>query len=329
MDNYQQVLLQMEEFGVQLRDKDRDLRFDQPKRRTFGQGGKWWCRLYLFRPDAGGSYIVGSFGSYKSGDWQKVRVNWQPLSDAERARMAAERAAARAKAQAERQADAALAALNAIDLLDRASRTGHSPYLERKQVQPESCRFLPDGTVVLPLMRYDLPREQRLQAVQRILPNGQKFFTKGFDKPGCCVRLGNIDRETTPLKLFCEGYATGLSLRMATDYRYPVFVALDAGNLAHVVPLIHDLYPYSRGLICADDDWLTTDHAGQLVNPGRTSARNVARKVEGCDHLWPIFKAATRQPKDTDWNDLHVREGLQAVTRQLRGVVQVMVRRYG
>lgn len=105
MDNYQQVLLQMEDFGVELRDKDRDLRFDQPKRRTFGKGGKWWHRLYLFRPDAGGCYIVGSFGSYKTGDWQKVRVNWQPLSDAERA-------AARAQAQAQRQAEAALAALS-------------------------------------------------------------------------------------------------------------------------------------------------------------------------------------------------------------------------
>lgn len=330
MDNYQQVLNQMEVFGIEFNwMKDRELKFDTPRKKTFGKGGKFWYRLYLFRPDAGGCYIVGSFGSYKSGDWQKIEHDWKPLSDAERARMAAERAAERAIAEAKRKEDAALAAMNAADLLARATRTGHSPYLDRKQVQGESCRYLEDGTVVIPLMRYDLPRENRLQAVQRILPNGRKFFTKGFDKPGCCVRLGDIDRDKTLLMLFCEGYATGLTLRMATENRYPVFVALDAGNLAHVVPLIQDLYPFARSLICADDDWLTTDHEGNFVNPGRTTARCVAKTVVGCDHLWPYFKRSTRQEKDTDWNDLQVREGMDVVKHQLNGVIAMMAKRYG
>lgn len=331
MDNYQQVLHQMEEFGIQFNwGKDKDFKYETAKRRTFGMGGKFWYRLYLFRPKAGGCYIVGSFGSYKSGNWQKVEVDWEPLSDAERGRMAAERAAVRVRAEAERKAEVALAAMNAGELLARATRQGHSPYLERKQVQGEACRYLPDGTIVIPLMRYDLPIEQRLQAVQRILPSGQKYFTRGFDKPGCCVRLGSIDRDKTALMLFCEGYATGLTLRMATGHQRPVFVALDAGNLAHVVPLIQDLYPFTRSLICADDDWLTKDqHTGELVNPGRTTARNVAKKVAGCDHVWPSFKHSTREEKDTDYNDLHVREGLAAVERQLSGVVAAMARRYG
>ena len=117
---------------------------------------------------------------------------------------------------------------------------------------------------------------------------------------------------------------------MATDKAHPVFVALDAGNLAHVVPLLRKLYPHTRILILADDDWLTKDqHTEELVNPGRTAARLVARKVEGCDLVWPIFKAATREEKDTDFNDLHVREGLDAVRKQLTGVVTMMARRYG
>lgn len=328
--NYQDVLGQMRDFGIELRKGEKDLQLDTLKKKTFGKGGKFWYRLYVFVTDSGPAYIVGSFGSYATGEWEKVRVDWQPLSDAERARKAAEYRAAREKEEAERRAAAQLAAMGAADLLASAKREGSSPYLQRKLVEGEACRYLDDGTIVVPLMRYDLPREDRLQAVQRILPSGQKYFTKGFAKPGCCVRLGDVDRDKTPLLLVVEGYATGLTARMATERRFPVFVALDAGNLAHVVPLLRELFPFSRILILADDDWLTRDqHTQELCNPGRSAATYIARKVEGCDLVWPIFKAATREEKDTDFNDLHVREGLGTVQKQLTGVVEMMARRYG
>ena len=328
MDNEQSVLLQLRDFGIELRKRDRI----EPdgRKRTVGKGGKHWVKLYTFRPDAGGSYIVGSFGSYRTGEWQKVYVDWAPLSEAERQRAARERTAREEAARRARAKEAALAALSAIELLAKARREGASPYLVRKQVEAESCRYLPDGTLVLPLMRYDLPVQQRLRAVQRILPNGRKLFTKGFEKPGCCVRLGTIDPSRTALLMVGEGYATCLTARMATVRKYPVFVALDAGNLAHVVPLLRALYPRTRILVLADDDWLTKDqHTGELVNPGRSAARAVAKKVDGCDFVVPIFSKDKREAKDTDFNDLHVREGLGAVQGQLSGVVAAMARRYG
>ena len=144
------------------------------------------------------------------------------------------------------------------------------------------------------------------------------------------MRLGVADATLSALLLVCEGYATGLTLRMATHRQHPVFVALDAGNLAHVVPLLRALFPHSRILVCADDDWLTKDqHTGELVNPGRTAAKVVAKQVPGCDFVWPIFRESTREAKDTDFNDLHMREGLGAVQAQLSGVVTAMARRYG
>lgn len=328
MDNFQQVLWQLEEFGIVLRPRDKI----EPdgRKRTVGKGGKHWVKLHTFCPDAGGRYIVGAFGSYRSGEWKKVEVDWAPLSEAERERMARERAAREEAARKARAEEAALAALSAAELIKRAARDGHSPYLQRKLVNGESCRYLADGTIVIPLMRYDLPVEQRLRAAQRILPSGQKYFTTGFEKPGCCVRLGKVDAALSALLLVCEGYATGLTLRMATHRQYPVFVALDAGNLAHVVPLLRALFPRSRILVCADDDWLTRDqHTGKLVNPGRLAAKAVAKLVPGCDFVWPIFHEATREEKDTDFNDLHVREGLAAVTSQLSGVVSAMARHYG
>lgn len=329
MDNYHKVLQQMEAFGVEFRDRDLPLRVPTPKRRTCGKGGKWWYWLQEFRPDTGGTFIVGRFGSYKSGESIKVQVDWEGLSQAERERMAAERAAAQALADAKRKEEAELAALDAVALWRRAKPEGQSPYLERKGVVGEACRYLPDGTVLVPLLRYDLPREQALRAVQRIKPDGVKLFTKGFAKPGCAVRLGDVEPEGC-MVLVCEGYATGLTLRMAVDHTLPVFVALDAGNLEHVVPLVRALYPTSRILICADDDWRTRDQiTGELSNPGRKAAMRVAKTVVGCDLVWPVFAAATRQPKDTDFNDLHLRQGLDAVKRQLGAVVDALRRRHG
>ena len=355
MDNYQDVLVQMAQFGIELRDKDLPLKLDTPKSKTCGKGGKDWYKLYLFRRDAdkgGGDYVVGTFGTYRHGGAsQKVDVEWAPLSPEERARRAEELRAQRARAAAERRAEIANAMAEAIDVWRRGVKDGHSPYLERKGVKGEACRYLaqpivlrwpgdpgeddtvvrlPEGTLLVPLLRYDLPRETALRALQFIRPDGAKIYQRGMDKPGCCLRLGDIDATATPLFLVVEGYATGLTARAAIDGLYPVFVALDAGNLAHVVPLLRKLYPVTRILILADDDWKTRDPvSGELTNPGRHAARAVARKVEGCDLVWPIFKPDTRGDKDTDFNDLQAREGLDAVRKQLSGVVTMMARRYG
>ncbi len=355
MDNYQDVLLQMAQFGIELREKDLPLQLDTPKSKTCGKGGKDWYKLYLFRRDAdkgGGDYVVGSFGTYRHGGAsQKVSVEWAPLSPEERTRRAEELRAQRARGAIERRAEIANAMAEAIDVWRRGVKDGQSPYLERKGVNGEACRylaepfvlrwpgdpgeddtvvFLPTGTLLVPLLRYDMPRDEALRALQFIRPDGAKIYQRGMDKPGCCLRLGDINANTTPLLLVVEGYATGLTARAAVDGKFPVFVALDAGNLAHVVPLLRNLYPNTRILILADDDWKTRDPvSGDETNPGRHAARAVARKVEGCDLVWPIFSHKTRGDKDTDFNDLQAREGLDAVRKQLSGVVTMMAKRYG
>lgn len=332
MDNYAAVVHQMQAFGVEFRDKDLPLTIDAPKRKGCGLKGKWWYWLRTFRPDAGGTFIVGRFGSYKSGESQKVEVDWKPLSEAENARLRSEREAAQARAAAARKEEADLAALSAADLWRRAAKFGTSPYLVRKGVVGEACRYLPDGSILVPLLRYDWPRDDALRGLQRIYPGPrkdwetgedlpEKTYTWNFDKPGCALRLGKV--VPGHIILVCEGYATGLSLRMATGRELVVYVALDAGNLECVVPIVRELHPDSRILICADDDYLTRIR-GELTNVGRITARKVAKTVPGCDLLWPVFAPATRGPKDTDFNDLHKAHGLEAVTRQLATVLRAL-----
>lgn len=311
--NAQDVINQMLDAGLDMPPQPLDL---TGRIRRFGPKKNHWYRLREMRTQGGEFVVVGSFGNWKGQERWPVEVDWKGISDHERAVMQARRQE-QAEAEARKRAQLAeLAALSATDLWHRASRDGHSAYLDRKGVQPEACRYLPDGAICIPLLRYDLPREQALKALQRIYPDGGKRFTKGFEKPGCCLRLGHVV-VGEPI-IICEGYATGLTLRMAVERRLPVVVALDAGNLLPVAELLRALHPQCRLLIAADDDYRTPG------NPGREKAHKASRAVDGCAYTWPIFPPRNRGPKDTDFNDLHQRAGLEAVRRQLRHVLPML-----
>ena len=303
----QDVVGQMLAAGLDMPPQPLDL---SGKVRRFGPKKRQWYALREVRTRGGLAVVVGNFGDWRGGESHRVEVDWKGLSQDEQAQLQARREAQRlADAQARAEA-AAAAAMTASELWAAAARTGHSKYLERKGVQAEACRYLRDGSIVVPLLRYDLPREQALRACQTIRPDGTKRFTRGFEKPGCCLRLGHVV-VGEPL-IVCEGYATGLTLRMALERRLPVFVALDAGNILHVVQLLRALHPQSPLLICADDDWRTEG------NPGRARAHEASRLVAECHYTWPIFSRHPRGPKDTDFNDLHLLAGLGVVRRQLR-----------
>jgi putative DNA primase/helicase len=344
-ENYEDVVHQIESIGCKFRTpRDLPLKVDEG-RQTCGKGGKYWYRLYTFSPTGSNrSFIVGAFGHYGK---QSFKVDWdrQGLSAETREQYVREQAAAREKEQREAEQAAAMAALTAVELWARMSRTGTSEYLQRKGVEPEACRFviewlrirrrdprekpitIPPGTLVLPLIRYDLPREEALRGLQFIKPDGFKLFTENFGKNGCSVRLGAVD-EWTEILLACEGYATGLSIRMATERKWPAFVCLDAGNLAKVVPLLRALYPNAFILVCADDDWKTANHDGR-TRAARRRARS-REQVERCEIVWPVFDPRQRGEKDTDFNDLHVLQGLDVVERQLSGVIRhVRSREFG
>ncbi len=332
MDNLHAVLHQMEAFGIELRPKDVDkihAMGDALHLKSCGAKGKDFAKFSLFRPDMGGCYITGYFGTYRHGGaWQKIEHDWAPLSEAERERRRAEREAQAAKAAAEREEAKRVAAMRAGELWHFAARDGRSPYLERKGLKGEACRYLADGTLVILMLRYDMPRDQAIQAAQRIMPNGEKKYSYGFSKPGCSLRLGRVD-DATQLVAVVEGYATGLTVRTALDWQIPVYVAFDAGNLHHVVPILRAIHPDVRMLICADDDWRTRDPITQeLTNPGRTAAKAIAKQVPGVDIVYPIFDRS-RQDGDTDFDDLRMRQGIEVAQRQLQGAVRMMERVHG
>ncbi|WP_081801502.1 PriCT-2 domain-containing protein [Herminiimonas sp. CN] len=220
-----------------------------------------------------------------------------------------------AKSESDRLARAVAAANRAQSQWRTAAVDGTSPYLERKQVNAESCRFLPDGGLIVPMMRYDFDKPVMV-GKQAIAADGTKKYSGGMDKHGAACRLGAVPVDGDVL-LVVEGYATGLSVRMAVQTRHPVFVAFDTVGLLPVAKILRAKYPHSRILFCTDDDYLTGD-------AGRIKAQAAAAAVGNAALVLPAFAAARRADKKdeslpylTDFNDLHVHESLNAAQQQL------------
>jgi putative DNA primase/helicase len=138
--------------------------------------------------------------------------------------------------------------------------------------------------------------------VQFIQPDGSKRFKTGGAVAGCYCALGGKPGPDAPL-LICEGWATACSLHEATGY--PVAAAMNAGNLLAVAQAMRAKLPDATMVVCADDDNKSDG------NPGLTKAREAANAI-GAGLAVPDFGA--ERPEDaTDFNDLHVMRGTNAV----------------
>lgn len=285
--------------------------------RRFGQKKRGWYRLFEHAGRNGRFYVTGAFGYWGRVDSQRVRPAGD-TAEVDRESMRREMEALAQREEARRRRSAAVAAMRSGERWRAASREGSSMYLTRKGLDAaESIRFEADGTLLVPMLRYDLPREQALVGVQAIRPDGEKRFARGTGKLGATCRLGLVV-EGAPI-LLAEGYATGMSLRMAVQRRLPVFVAFDAGNLEPAAAILRALHPRCPLLVCADDDWMTEG------NPGRAKAAKLAKTLPKTHLIYPVWPAQ-RGPKETDFNDLHLAAGLNVVAAQLRGALQWLER---
>jgi len=306
----------------QFRDRDMpdigitELRADG-KKHPYGPKRKAWYRLFEYvSPKTGKVWISGVFG-HKDEHWKVEREELADTMTPE------EREAARAEwARQQRELEQkqarvyAMAANRAKDQWSKAARSGESPYLVRKQVaKAESVRFMTEpgweNWLIIPLIRYD---EGRMVGVQKIAPakpaDGiDKRFSKGFEKVGSACRLGDEPMDGD-LILLAEGYATAASGREGVNYEHPVYMALDSGNLPPVARILRARYPNSPMLFLAEKARQAVQEVGNaaLVLPSFTVARRASDEDESL-------------PKLTDFNDLHVVEGINVVREQLRTAI--------
>lgn len=207
------------------------------------------------------------------------------------------------------------------------------PYLLRKGVKAHGLRLgtwelvdqetgevrhISDQTLLVPIC----DRTRKIHSLQGIfqaklesMGNRDKDYLKGGAKRGLFHTIGTkpIAHEGKPVFVLCEGYATGASIHECTGHL--VLVCFDAGNLPVVAEAIHSRM-LEQGkeaviMIAADNDRWTLK---PIENPGVYHAKNAAKAVGGLVAI-PNFTDLSGEP--TDFNDLHQREGAEAVANAI------------
>jgi putative DNA primase/helicase len=261
----------------------------------FGRGKSAWAFVHYVN----GTWVV-SFGDWRT----QAQSRWtshsrHELTDIERRRLDEDirRLLEQERLKQEGQRAAAARSVQAQWEALPPAPADH-PYLVRKGVQPHGIRARA-GSLVVPLR--DIAGQ--LWSWQTIDPEGRKRFCKDGRTSGLFFTFG--EPGNADAILVCEGWATGATLYEALAR--PVVAAMNCGNLLPVAQALQKKYPQCRLVICADDDWKTPG------NPGVAEAEKAARFV-GAAVAIPVWTGA-RGEKDTDFNDLALAEGREAVQR--------------
>lgn len=226
----------------------------------------------------------------------------------------------------------------ARDLWGDASEAGSSPYLNRKGVQAHGVRFLPDGTLLVP-MRNAAGELQNLQRIAPVKPAAdqpgqqpEKRFLPSGRKSGLWHLIGelgnaqadapaDLQADAPPVLLLAEGYATAASLHEATGW--PVAVCFDAGNLKPCALALHELHPAALLLVCGDDDRATEARTGS--NPGRVKGAAAARAVLAAGGRAGLVMPAGLPDGGTDFNDLAGHAGADTVRAQVQAAALALL----
>ena len=162
------------------------------------------------------------------------------------------------------------------------------PYLDKKQIPANNLKAT-ESSLHVPF--YDM--EGNLATLQSIDAEGGKRFFRGLSTKGFYHLLGDL--KTATRIIFCEGYATGSSIYLATNL--PTVICGSANNLPLVGRSFKQKYP-DKLLVLASDN----DEAG------------IKSEEE-----WKKFvsQIICRSPAKSDFNDLHCQKGLEEVKKIL------------
>ena len=328
MNNYTSVLNQLQSAGLDLSrtmppgNGGLIIGYHKPVRTRMIDGDREYRGWYSLREEqakGGGTIILGYYGVWRGNDSgaQMIQIERNAVDPAQAAANRARRAQDIKAAAATREAIA-------LDAAHRAAKVwreyrpggGQSEYLARKCVKAHGMRWsnTEPGTCAIPIRDGD----NKIWGLQILRGKNRRpgllekeYFPRGLAKQGHYHVIGVI----RDLVLVAEGYATGATLHEITGL--PVVIAFDAGNLKPVAESIKKTHKRARILMCADDDYLTEG------NPGCKAAKEAALAVDG-DWCKPIFTVDRQGKKLTDFNDLYMLEGPQAVQNSIQAAVARM-----
>ncbi|MCF6777503.1 DUF927 domain-containing protein [Thiotrichales bacterium 19X7-9] len=204
------------------------------------------------------------------------------------------------------------------------------PYLKKKGALTHGIKILNEdvnafagsfgkkGHLIIPLFNI----KGSMLSLLSILPskkNGQpdKCLMRGAKKSGCFYPIGNYQKDK-PI-IVSEGFATASSIYQATGL-YTI-MGVDAGNLKPVVDSLSGLYPENKIIIACDNDQYKS-----TKNTGIEQAKKAAQSKANVSLIIPEFKSTVSKP--TDFNDLHLLEGLSVVREQIIGATTIIPKDY-
>lgn len=275
-----------------------------------GKGNGWYIGWQNHAVKSGKVYYVLDVGDWKTREKHEFRPDASTISKADKAAIEKQIQEAKARAAEDKRMRHEDAAAKAEKYWSTALETGESEYLDRKRlVTPMGARFY-KGVLQVPMHS----AEGKLWGLQRIFPDGTKRFMTGQRVESCFHLIGAETLASVSEAFMVEGFATGGSVHMATGK--PTIVAFDAGNLVAVAKAVKSKYPDLSITIAGDDDRFGEQNAG----------REKGEKAALMGHASLIFPAfESDEGKPTDFNDLHVREGLEQVRAQLTAETDPLV----
>ncbi|MBK1781622.1 PriCT-2 domain-containing protein [Advenella sp. WQ 585] len=271
-----------------------------------------------------GRVNIGSvFHEAKNGGYKPDKTQFKPVDPENFRRKAQERQQREQQAITER-----------LEAADKAKDKAQVLFNKGDPVNPNHPYLLNKGIadpVILANLRQQgnhllvpVKQNKEIVAVQKINPNGSKYFGKDEMLTGSAFLIGDASKSKATGLILTEGLATGASLHAATGK--PVLVVFAAHNLVAVAENIKKAdFPI---VLAADND-------SKTKNAGLKFAQKAAEILGSRAEIkMPVFDdkdTAIYQDKHgvgkypSDFNDLHEIRGLDAV-RQVIGETQVLIK---
>ena len=330
----EQFRIAMSEHGIQVAD---EIIADGEFHRVHIEGDRPRSRngWYILHTDGKPSGAFGCnkrFGNRTKFTWSGKTEPLTPEQRREFARKMAKQKAERLEAEKARKAAAAERA-NAI--WNASTDCTEHPYLKRKGVKSHGLRVgtwevinketgelrtISKQALLIPI-RDAGKRIHSLQAIfpGKVMGDRDKDYLKDGAKEGLFYSFGkpltvNVGGEQRMVILIGEGYATMASVHEITGHA--AIVAFDAGNLPVVGRILRSRFPDAVLVFVADNDQWTEK---PVENPGVYHAKAAAKAVNGLVAI-PQFDANDER-KPTDFNDLHVLFGAEAVATAIADVL--------
>lgn len=196
---------------------------------------------------------------------------------------------AKDKRNQDREKQNASARVKAQKAWSEAEPVTEHPYLQKKGISAIGGIKMLRGNLIFPLMDHS----GIIHSFQTISATGDKRFCYGGAKKGHYFSIPG-----SPTIAICEGYATAVSIHLATGWT--TVVAVDAGNLEPVAIEWRKNSPTVEIIICADND---------VTNVGQNKAKKAAESVSASIRIPSI--------SGSDFNDVHSSEGLDALKQEL------------